>query len=127
MGDEKKQSCHFREPNTLKAWDLMQRDQAPLTRNSFKVDTDRVDDKDGTLGNTASHFTESVKVTIKTYLTGHRQKCGQFLGSKRGHTSGKKCNNKTESVQWLELDHPGRPSYNSGPVGQHPHLRPPRH
>lgn len=80
MADEKKQSCHFRDPSTLKALQTVQIDQALLTRNSFKVDTDQVDDKNGGFRKTVSHFAKSVKVTTKAYLIMHRQKCGQFLG-----------------------------------------------
>ena len=51
------------------------------------------------------HVAESIKVTIKTYLTGQSQKRGQFLRlqSESKYNMG--------PAQWLELGQLGEPTY----------------
>lgn len=44
----RRNKVHFREAKRLKALDLMQTDQAPLRRKSFKINTDQLN-KDGIL------------------------------------------------------------------------------
>lgn len=76
MVDKKKQSYHFREAKRLKVFDLMQADQAPL--QSFKVDTDKVDDKDGTLREKC-HIWKTVLKSQSKYPIMQSQKYGRSV------------------------------------------------